>query len=287
MSGMQLRAPWCLPTIALVAIGAPAWAQICAVTPSLPAPQSPPASNLPAAYPPPSTNLPAAQVAPGGNLNLMNGLVSYWKLDDASGTSAADSKGSITGTGFNGTWTTGKIGGAANFNGSSDAFFMGSTPVNTYPLSIAAWVKPSAAGGEVATILNHGAGVWNGYTFAFGSNSFTMTSVCANAFNNATGSASPGVWHHVVGVVSSASSRAIYVDGVLAGSNTGTCTPPITPTRLSIGVAYHGSLIDNYLAGLIDEVGVWNRALSASEVATLYHGGSGNPFGNSSCGFSY
>jgi hypothetical protein len=39
--------------------------------------------------------------------------------------------------------------------------------------------------------------------------------------------------------------------------------------------------------GKIDEVGIWNRALSASEVATLYHGGSGNPFGNTSCGFSY
>jgi hypothetical protein len=44
---------------------------------------------------------------------------------------------------------------------------------------------------------------------------------------------------------------------------------------------------NSYFKGIIDEVGIWNRALSASEVATLYHSGSGNPFGNSSCGFSY
>jgi hypothetical protein len=48
----------------------------------------------------------------------------------------------------------------------------------------------------------------------------------------------------------------------------------------------HGAGIGT-IAGTIDEVCVWNRARSASEVSTLYHSGSGNPFGNSSCGFSY
>jgi hypothetical protein len=62
-------------------------------------------------------------VQSGGDTSLAGGLVAYWKLDDASGTTADDSVGSNTGT-WNGTlgsqWTTGKINGGGNFNGTDN-----------------------------------------------------------------------------------------------------------------------------------------------------------------------
>src|SRR5271170_1227175 len=96
---MLPRAPWDLPTIALVmvlvAVGAsPAWAQICANSggpnpPAMPTRKTPPA--MPQSVRPPSL--------PGGdNTSLSSGPVAYWKLDDASGTLVADSVGSNTGT---------------------------------------------------------------------------------------------------------------------------------------------------------------------------------------------
>ena len=77
---------------------------------------------------------------------LTDGLVSYWKLDDGSGSVATDSAGSNNGTITGATWTTGKIGGALNFNG--DDYVDTESPFQSTlrgSFTIAFWVKPTAA----------------------------------------------------------------------------------------------------------------------------------------------
>jgi hypothetical protein len=83
--------------------------------------------------------------------------------------------------------------------------------------------------------------------------------------------------------------RAAYLNAVQVGQVATTADPPTSIGSAVPAVGAGGT--DNSepckFQGIIDEVSIWNRALSASEVATLYNGGNGDPFGNSSCGFSY
>ena len=99
------------------------------------------------------------------------------------------------------------------------------------------------------------------------------------------------VWQHVTVTVHRGSTTGIifYLNGAVVGTpqSDNSVNQSISTSGISLGIGTIPNFLGNYFPGNIDEVGIWNRALSASEVATLYHSGSGDPFGNSSCGFSY
>ncbi len=91
-------------------------------------------------------------------------------------------------------------------------------------------------------------------------------------------------FHHVVAVVDPGTQKAkLYINGLLVGS-----------TGVDFGDAHgiensffeigrfrdgNGNILPRYTDGLVDEVGVWNRALTAEEVAMLYNDGKGLPYG--------
>ena len=75
-------------------------------------------------------------------------------------------------------------------------------------------------------------------------------------------------WHHIVGTADG-STLKLYVDGVLRGSTAITVNPPSNNDPLTIGSFFSSQRSFN---GTIDEVRIWNRALSASEISNLYNG---------------
>ncbi|BBO17991.1 conserved hypothetical protein [Candidatus Brocadia pituitae] len=78
-----------------------------------------------------------------------------------------------------------------------------------------------------------------------------------------------GVWHHIVGQKSSTALQ-IYVDGVSRASTPTTGTIAYTlGTGLSVGRHGNGETIYDFV-GAIDDVRIYNRALSAQEVSNLY-----------------
>ncbi|MBU0664416.1 MAG: CxxxxCH/CxxCH domain-containing protein [Proteobacteria bacterium] len=82
----------------------------------------------------------------------------------------------------------------------------------------------------------------------------------------------PGVWHHVVGVTDDiAKTLTLYVDGqqVVQGPYTGTLMNPAGPS-FHIGNSNPGGDWDFRMKGNVDDVRIYNRALSATEVATLH-----------------
>jgi len=85
----------------------------------------------------------------------------------------------------------------------------------------------------------------------------------------------PGTWYHLVGIYDGTNYR-FYVNG--KNMATYPMTPPIGyngDAKFYIGGSYHnGSTSDGYV-GTIDEVGLWNRALSKTEVSDLYNNGVG------------
>ena len=86
------------------------------------------------------------------------------------------------------------------------------------------------------------------------------------------GIVSANVWNHYAGVFASGSSRTPYTNGVAGAENT-TTVAAITPTFTNIGAFYAGTATAIQLMdGLIAEVGIWNSALTAAEIASLAKG---------------
>jgi hypothetical protein len=211
----------------------------------------------------------------GWTSELSVGLVSYYKLDETSGTTVYDSHGSNDGTNNGATINVaGKIDKAYSFDGTNDYVNSGnSTDLNPNELTVSCWVKVNSfkdgyfvsKDGRTDKILNN----WRIGTWASG-NAFLFERYtnADNFMTNVTGY-STGVWYHLVGV-SVNNQNLLYVNGVLKGvvSTSGgysTATPD-----MYIGARMGGG----YANAIIDEVRIWNRALSSTEVSELYNSGS-------------
>ena len=212
------------------------------------------------------------------------GLVGYWKFDDASGTTAVDSSGvGNTGTLVNGpTWTTGKIGSALAFNGLSNYVSVASKPaLNAFPLTVGVWLKTSTADGVRGVVTKYNGGVYNGYNVFLNNGNLCAWYIRDTSNFVYDGSGCPfnvpgyndNQWHHVVYVVDAAGGR-LYVDGVQKGSLgwTGSAGAPTTTEPVQIG-RYTGAFNGvEYFPGLLDDVRIYNTALSASDVLALATG---------------
>ena len=97
--------------------------------------------------------------------------------------------------------------------------------------------------------------------------------------NDAAADLTTDGFHHLVGVTDgTAGTTALYYDGTLVASGTTSATglsPSDNPTNLGIGTNVDANGGNRNWNGLIDEVAVWDAALTADDVATLYNGGAG------------
>ncbi len=200
-------------------------------------------------------------------------LVSHWKFDEGSGTTAADS--SVNGNNGNiigATWATGKSGSGLSFDG-NDYVIRTNPSAGLKPsleVATAAWIKMSATDTGGAEIVSMGDSYairvqTNGNIQFFYYNGTTWKSIITTGVN-----VRDGVWHHIVGQKTSAALQ-IYVDGISKASisNTGTITYTLG-TGLFIGRHGNGDTIYDF-TGIIDDVRIYNRALSNQEVLELYN----------------
>jgi hypothetical protein len=161
-----------------------------------------------------------------------------------------------------------------SFNGSDQYFLVTSTPVTAYPMTLAAWVR-RAATGITDRIMGVMSGADSGVMLDLTSGNVARArSATTSAFSSATGATTIAAetWVHCCGVFASDSSRVIYLNGVSDG--TSTVSRAITGVnRIIIGVYYVASALSGHFAGQLADVVVFNRALSAAEVAQLYRWG--------------
>jgi len=215
------------------------------------------------------------------------GLVGYWSFNDATSTKATDfsgNKNTGTLTGANGLprWTGGKLGSALSFDGVDDYVTAGDINAldNISAVTFTAWVKPNSPStlkdivGKWSSSGNNGITLHTSYDYGTddilwgGWNGNTFLESTTNWFTNNT-------WHFVVGVfdgtqIGNAGRLKLYGDGVLQTvSYTGTvpATTPNTAYDVRIGADSEGG---RNFPGVIDDVRVYNRALTATEVANLY-----------------
>jgi hypothetical protein len=213
-----------------------------------------------------------------------NSLVGSWHFSEGSGTTAADSSGQGNNGTMNGSsyWTaSGKAGSAFQGNGSSNYADCGGASGSLNldgSLTIEAWIKTAGTTRAWIGMKYYGTNPYYGLSInevRTGDVSMNIRDSSANYPKSySVVNVNDNVWHHVVGVRDVVADKInVYVDGSLSNSITDTTTGSITNTNnFVIGKNSYASA--EYFSGNIDEVKVYNRALTASEIAERYRNSS-------------
>ena len=223
---------------------------------------------------------------------LIDNLISYWKLDETSGT-RADSHGSNDLTDNNTVGSaTGIINNGADFE-STNSEFLSITDAAQSGLdlgaggtdfSISFWFNAESlpSSGQYRTWFWKWVGGTNNRQYVidltnasgtYKSSILLSSTGSAGAYSsevNFSTSFSTATWYHFVYVYdASAGELKAYVNASLEVTHTG------TPTSIFDGNGdFKVGAGQGYIDGVLDEVGVWDRTLDTTEISSLYNGGS-------------
>src|SRR5262245_27892947 len=219
---------------------------------------------------------------------LENGLIGYWSFNEGSGTFVSDSSGNgNNGTLVNGPiWTSGEIAGVLFFDGVDDYVSFASQAQST--ISISAWIYAQATPGNVfPRIIDT-----PGYALFLAEPSNPKSNPASLGFlsrrsdgdgewDTPANSMAYNSWNHVAVVYDSSSTSNnadLYINGVKQTIS------KITPPRGTQTSNEGEGIIGNHIPlnrgwdGLIDELRIYNRALSAAEIVSLYDQGNNASF---------
>jgi hypothetical protein len=201
--------------------------------------------------------------------------VGYWPLNENGGDTANDEAGNNNGRLVNGpTWTAGKSGSAVQFNGSNQYIDTGKTILNTTAsYSAAAWVRLNSAGGAFQTVVSQDGPSNSAFYLQYSGADRRFAMSFAGVRALAPSAPVAGQWYHLVGVRDAATGQLrLYVDGQLAGQ-ADACLGDSSTGPLVIGRGRFGGNPVDYFGGTLDQVHIYDRALSAAEVKALYDSG--------------
>ena len=203
--------------------------------------------------------------------NAVPAPVAYWKLDETSGTSAADSSGhGDTGTVYGtATWGAGVTGGALALNG-TNAYVQASSLASTQTdnITVSAWVKWNGSTSDHQVILNNGSTASSGYAIFLDHGNSNKLALLAGgiAVMSSQVTLPTGQWT-LVTATRSGGIWSLYVNGVSVAI-TGSGTTPSVPSGVTTIGAAQGGIQD--FNGTVDDVRFYNSALGSSSVGDLY-----------------
>ncbi len=230
------------------------------------------------------------------NNGLQSSLVSWWTLDEAASFNRLDSirhatsPATVTGA----TVTGGKFGQAYSFSGSSQYITL-AADIEATDISVSAWIKPTTVASVCNTVVAKGDGAsaattdfiftqgFNGSDCGTGSLAFLVggtwhTKTYSTGF-------STGLWYHVVGTFKDSTDTVeLFVNGVSLGTDTNE-TDVMYNSADAARIGKQGTNSTNYFYGTIDDVRIYNAALTSTEVVTLYAGSEPYPCDNSCLGW--
>jgi hypothetical protein len=216
-----------------------------------------------------------------GTLDVKLATAGYWKFDEGSGTTAADSSGhGHTGTLIHmedGDWVADKA--PTNFSNlyalqfdGVDEYVDAAIDVSETAYALSLWFKTSCTN----------CGIFSVDDGTLGSNGsdrhiyLNAGNLCARTYSDETictsgTSYANGAWHHLVHTFGGAAGgQKLYVDGAQKASGSKAASDFTWQTGVNIGFSNDAS--SDYFSGLIDDVRVYNGALSPEQVQTLANG---------------
>lgn len=223
--------------------------------------------------------------------NLPTSLIAYWEMEETSGT-RTDSHGSLdlSDTGSTGYTSSGVQNNAADFNGSSQALSVADPwdyqhTGNDFSYSL--WFQPDNIGSGYEQLYMH-------------YNSNKGTSLIVNNTNiiwyigkitqwpsrtQAHGGLTNGNWYHLVLMFDSSAQQVnFYLNGSSITSGWVGATyhapfpNPANDPNTNLVIAANDGISGSWFDGKIDEVGYWEKILTATEISDLYNSGSGIPY---------
>ena len=228
----------------------------------------------------------ASSFQSGTNLFLLvptPGLVGWWKFDEGAGSTVADFSGSSAVGTWNGSgvhWATGKVGNSAGqFSTTTVDYVAAPNPggvfdFGTGDFTLMAWINPTDLASTYEVIIDKGGWGNPGFSLDISSLNRPDCSIQGAAGTNQHfnfGTASTNTWQHVACVFSRSDKVYGYINGSFissSGYSVGNGGSVNNGYPLKIG--YYTSTY--YFPGLIDDVRVYNRALSAAEIWRIYTG---------------
>ncbi|WP_167618770.1 LamG-like jellyroll fold domain-containing protein [Maribellus sediminis] len=210
-------------------------------------------------------------VRPGEN------ALAYWPMDENDGTLAYDIWGGNIGKINSGVWTDqGKYDSGIKFDGTANSYIRlpdnFTSTLNDFTISV--WVKPDA--------LDTWARVWD-----FGSNTnynMFLTAKAADGYvrfaikaggseqqTTTTKTLTINKWTHIA-VTKSGNTAKMYIDGILAGSNTATTLNPSSLGNTTQNYVGKSQWPDPLFKGTIDELRIYKTSMSQTEITELYTG---------------
>ncbi len=224
--------------------------------------------------------------------NLISGLIAYYPFN---GNANDESGNSLNGNVNGATLSTdrfGKSNSAYSFNNNQDITIPNTNNLNTYPLTISLWYNArNLSDGEASNLFSkYSPAAWNGYQIVLADNRNILNNgvIINNGFgvqawylkninNKVIGyygepaflqkNISKDTWYHYVFVLDSSGGK-IYVNGQLEDSHNWTGPEGACDNNYLWKI---GGLYNTWYNGKIDDVAIWNRALTQDEIISLYN----------------
>ena len=212
-----------------------------------------------------------------------SGLISYWKLNETSGSIFKDEMNKNNASGnVSPVPVLGQISGAQQFNGSTTKLNITANPSfdfgNKSNFSVEFWYKGSSAPSTVKSavgrnISSTGAKWWVGLNANDGKARFYMSAGGKSGAVNGS-VITDGKWHYVTATRNgSTGSLKIYVDGVLKASSTVNPTVGFASSTDYLNIGWLNFQSVYTLNGALDEVAIYSKELSSSEIQQHYSNG--------------
>lgn len=207
------------------------------------------------------------------------GPIAYWKLDEPAGaTTFVDSAGTNNGSCASGacptTGASGKVNSAATFDGINDVISVPDSPTWTFSgdFTLALWVKASSWSGNWWTRAflgqDEGGGPLNKWIFSYdGTHTILLVYSSASGGPYLIGNAwapATDTWYHLA-VTRKGNLYTFYRNGIPDGTQTDSTPIPNIAAPLTIGWAEGAGSFN----GTLDDVRIYNRALTAAEISAL------------------
>lgn len=221
-------------------------------------------------------------VGGGGGVDLEAGLVAHWGFDGTLGDSIASHDGVAQGpvgfvdgqAGFGQAISLDGAGYVEIMDSATDLDFAGGS------LSISGWFTVGAFDKNWQALIAKGEQSAYRVARRGGENSIAYAGGVGEGANDAP-DVNDGGWHHFVAVSDASATEfgtALYVDGVRYEDNA--TAPALEAEATNLFIGENPEALNRQWIGLIDDIGLWDRVLSADEVTALYAGGTGLAIGS-------
>jgi subtilisin-like proprotein convertase family protein len=214
------------------------------------------------------------------------GQVLHLPLDDTRFGNAALTFNDVSGRGHDGACSgaacpdegqPGRLGYAVHFDGVDDRVNVPDSAdfrFGTGPFAVSLWLQLDRTDNRYMTILSKDRNANVGFSLIVseGQLRVRMTNYNSPAWVVLQGGAvSPGVWHHVVVTRDGSGNVTTYIDGAASGSGVRTTDMNLMQAPLRLGAPTYDAY-GVHFQGLLDDVRLFNRSLSAAQVKALYRG---------------